>query len=119
MQHLFKSPTLSKGPWSRGYYTLYAVRNKTLVLKFARVDVVLDSRLYILKMGRLCCSAARYENRVAKGSKGLKACVPLPVSRSYHATAIMGVYCSFTHLRRPRSPPTFNQFFIVLPRTPL
>ena len=25
---------------------------------------------------------------------------------------------SFTHLRIPRAPPKFNQFFIVLPRTP-
>ena len=40
-----KSSTL--GPGSRGYYELYAVRNKTLVLKFARVDAVLDLRLYI------------------------------------------------------------------------
>ena len=30
-----------------------------------------------------------------------------------------GVFCSFTHLRIPRSLPKFNQFFIVLPRTPL
>ena len=29
-----------------------------------------------------------------------------------------GVFCSFTHLRIPRSPPKCNQFFIVLPRTP-
>ena len=28
------------------------------------------------------------------------------------------LWCSFTHLRIPRSPPKFNQFFIVLPRTP-
>ena len=27
-------------------------------------------------------------------------------------------FCSFTHLRIYRSPPKFNQFFIVLPRTP-
>ena len=27
-------------------------------------------------------------------------------------------FCSFTHLRIPRSPPKFNQFFTVLPRTP-
>ena len=26
-------------------------------------------------------------------------------------------FCSFTHLRRSRSPPKFNQFFIVLSRT--
>ena len=28
-----------------------------------------------------------------------------------------GVFCSFTHLRIPKSPPKFNQFFRVLPRT--
>ena len=27
-------------------------------------------------------------------------------------------FCSFTHLRIPKSPPKFNQFFIILPRTP-
>ena len=27
-------------------------------------------------------------------------------------------FCSFTHLKRPRSPPKFNQFVIVLLRTP-
>ena len=27
-------------------------------------------------------------------------------------------FCSFTHLRKPRSPPKFNQIFIVLPKTP-
>ena len=28
-----------------------------------------------------------------------------------------GVFCSFTHLTIPRSPPKFNQFFLVLLRT--
>ena len=28
------------------------------------------------------------------------------------------LFCSFTHLRIPRSLPNVNQFFIVLPRTP-
>ena len=42
----------------------------------------------------------------------------LPASRSGYATTIMVFFCSFTHLRIPRSPPKFNQFFIVLPRTP-
>ena len=42
-----KSSTL--GPGGRGYYELYAVRNKTLVLKFARVDAVLDLR-------KTCCA---------------------------------------------------------------
>ena len=34
----------------------------------------------------------------------------LPVPGSNHANMIV---CSFTHLRRPRSPLKFNQFFIV------
>ena len=62
-----KFSTLSSG--GRRYYELYAVKNKTLlVLKFVRVDAVLDVH-FILKnfiMGRLCCSAAWYENRVVK-----------------------------------------------------
>ena len=44
-----KSSTL--GPGGRGYYELYAVRNKTRVLKFARVDAMLDLRLYIKNGG--------------------------------------------------------------------
>ena len=42
----------------------------------------------------------------------------LPATRSGYATTIMVFFGSFTHLRIPRSPPKFNQFFIVLPRTP-
>ena len=42
----------------------------------------------------------------------------LPAPRSGYATTIMVFFCSFTHLRIPRSPQKFNQFFIVLPRTP-
>ena len=42
----------------------------------------------------------------------------LPALRSGYATAIMLFFCSFTHLRIFRSPPKFNQFFFVLPRTP-
>ena len=30
----------------------------------------------------------------------------------------MVFFCSFTHLTIPRSPPKFNQFFLVLLRTP-
>ena len=38
----------------------------------------------------------------------------LPAPRSGHATAIMVFFAHFnTHLRRLRSPPKFNQFFIV------
>ena len=56
-----KRSTLGCG--SKRYYELYAVRNKTLVWKCARVDAVLDLDfiLQILIMGRLCCSVARYE----------------------------------------------------------
>ena len=42
----------------------------------------------------------------------------LPAPRSGYGTTIMVSFCSFTHLRIPRLPPKFNQFFIVLPRTP-
>ena len=34
----------------------------------------------------------------------------LPAPRSGYATTIMVFFCSFTHLRIPRSPPKFNQF---------
>ena len=37
---------------------------------------------------------------------------PHPPKKNY------GVFCSFTHLRILRSAPKFNQFFIVLLRTP-
>ena len=33
-------------------------------------------------------------------------------------TLLSWFFCSFTHLRIPRSPPKFNQFFIALLRTP-
>ena len=33
-------------------------------------------------------------------------------------TTVMSFFSSFTHLRISGSPPQFNQFFIVLPRTP-
>ena len=29
-----------------------------------------------------------------------------------------GVFCLFTHLRRPRSPPKFNKFFLLPTQTP-
>ena len=47
-----------------------------------------------------------------------KAFGSLPAPRSGYVTTIMVFVCSFTHLRIRRSPPTFNQFFSVLPRTP-
>ena len=42
----------------------------------------------------------------------------LPAPRSGYATTIMVFFCLFTHLRIPRSPPKFNQFFIVDPYYP-
>ena len=42
----------------------------------------------------------------------------LPAPRSGYATTVMVFFLSYTHLRIPRSPPKFNYFFIVLPRTP-
>ena len=41
----------------------------------------------------------------------------LPSPRSGYATTITVFFCSFTHLTIPRSPPKFNQFFLVLLRT--
>ena len=41
----------------------------------------------------------------------------LPAPRSGCATTITLFFCSFTHLTIPRSPPKFNQFFLVLLRT--
>ena len=111
------SSTLGSG--GRGYYELYAVRNKTLVLKIARADAVLNLRLYIKNSYHgevmLLCGLI-WKNCCERLTP--KACVSLPAPRSYHTTAIMGVCCSYTHLRRLRSPPHFNQSFIVLPRTP-
>ena len=42
----------------------------------------------------------------------------LPAPRSGYATTITVVFCSFTHLTIPRSPPKFNQFFLSLLTTP-
>ena len=48
-----------------------------------------------------------------------KASGSLPAPQSGYATTIMVVFfLSFPDLRRPRLPPKFNQFFIVLPQTP-
>ena len=41
----------------------------------------------------------------------------LPAPRSGYATTTTVFFCSFTHLTIPRSPPKFNQFFLVLLRT--
>ena len=42
----------------------------------------------------------------------------LPAPRSGMPPLLCFFVCSFTHLRMPRSPPKFNQFFIVLPQDP-
>ena len=41
----------------------------------------------------------------------------LPAPRSGYTTTIKVFFRSFTHLTIPRSPPKFNQFFLVLLRT--
>ena len=46
-----------------------------------------------------------------KGSRSL------PSPGSGYFTTITVFFCSFTHLTIPRSPPKFNQFFLVLLRT--
>ena len=46
--------------------------------------------------------------------KRIITCTTIWVCHYYYG----GFFCSFTHLKIPRSPPKFNQFVIVLPRTP-
>ena len=52
-----------------------------------------------------------------KKKKKKKGAGSLPSPRSGYATTITVYFCSFTHLTIPRSPPKFNQFFLVLLRT--
>ena len=52
-----------------------------------------------------------------KKKKKKKGSGSLPSPRSGYATTITVYFCSFTHLTIPRSPPKFNQFFLVLLRT--
>ena len=52
-----------------------------------------------------------------KKKKKKKCSGSLPSPRSGYATTITVFFCSFTHLTIPRSPPKFNQFFLVLLRT--
>ena len=53
-----------------------------------------------------------------KKKKKKKGSGSLPAPRSGYATTIMVFFGSFTHLTIPRSPPKFNQFFLVLLWTP-
>ena len=53
-----------------------------------------------------------------KKKKKKKSSGSLPAPRSGYATTIMVFFCSLTHLTIPRSPPKFNQFFLVLLWTP-
>ena len=68
------------GSGGREYYELYAVRNKTLVMNFARVDAVLDLHfiLKILILGRY--AALRLD---------MKRVLRKTAPRSDHATTIM------------------------------
>ena len=52
-----------------------------------------------------------------KKKKKKKGSGSLPSPRSGYATTNTVYFCSFTHLKIPRSPPKFNQFFLVLLRT--
>ena len=60
-----------------------------------------------VKMLSLGCERLPTPPKKKKGSGSL------PSPRSGYATTITVFFCSFTHLTIPRSPPKFNQFFLV------
>ena len=68
-----------------------------------------------VKMLSLGCE--RLPTPLKKKKKKKKGSGSLPSPRSGYATTITVFFCSFTHLTIPRSPPKFNQFFLVLLRT--
>ena len=68
-----------------------------------------------VKMLSLGCERLQIHLKKKKKKKGSGS---LPAPRSGYATTIMVIFCSFTHLTIPRSPPKFNQFSLVLLRTP-
>ena len=68
-----------------------------------------------VKMLSLGCERLAPLKKKKKKKKGSGS---LPAPRSGYATTIMVFFCSFTHLAIPRSPPKFNQFFLVLLWTP-
>ena len=68
-----------------------------------------------VKMLSLGCERLQTPLKKKKKKKGSGS---LPAPRSGYATTIMVFFCSFTDLTIPRSPPKFNQFFLVLLRTP-
>ena len=71
--------------------------------------------LSTVKMLSLGCE--RLPTILKKKKKKKKVSGSLPAPWSGCATTIMLFFCSFTHLAIPRSPPKFNQFFLVLLRT--
>ena len=68
-----------------------------------------------VKMLSLGCEKDPPPKKKKKKKKGSGS---LPAPRSGYATTIMVVFCSFIHLTIPRSPPKFNQFFLLLLGTP-
>ena len=82
-------------PWPRQIITLILPTVKMLSLGCERLQTPLKKK----------------KKKKKKGSGSL------PAPRSGYATTITVFFCSFTHLTIPRSPPKFNQFFLVLLRT--
>ena len=82
-------------PWPRQIITLILPTVKMLSLGCERLPTPLKKK----------------KKKKKKGSGSL------PAPRSGYATTITVFFCSFTHLTIPRSPPKFNQFFLVLLRT--
>ena len=68
-------------------------------------------KMFSLGCERLPTPLKKKKKKKKKGSGSL------PSPRSGYATTITVYFCSFTHLAIPRSPPKFNQFFLVLLRT--
>ena len=86
-------------PWPRQIITLILPTVKMLSLGCERLPTPLKKK------------------KKKKKKKKRKGSGSLPASRSGYATTITVFFCSFTHLTIPRSPPKFNQFFLVILRT--
>ena len=87
-------------PWPRQIITLILPTVKMLSLGCERLPTPLKKK-----------KKKKKKKKRKKGSESL------PAPRSGYATTITVFFCSFTHPTIPRSPPKFNQFFLVLLRT--
>ena len=76
-----------------------------------------DHYSHIAHCKMLSLGCGRLPTPLKKKKKKKKGSGSLPSPRSGYATTITVYFCSFTHLTIPRSPPKFNQFFLVLLRT--